>query len=159
MENLLFTHMKTVRTITENLMEKIPESLADSVPEGFNNSIRWNLGHILFVQERLVFGAAGEILQVPLQYERLFAAGTKPADWQETPPSFAQLLTESKLQQERIQTFIPERLEARLPGPFTNRSGMTFHTIGETFLFSFYHEALHVETIKRLYRTIQERND
>jgi hypothetical protein len=45
-------------------------------------------------------------------------------------------------------------LNEKLPTPFTNRGGITFYTVGETLLFSFYHEALHVETIKRLYRSI-----
>lgn len=147
-------HMETVRGITNQTMKKIPEEISDMIPKGFNNNIRWNFGHIAFVQEKLVFGLLGEEMHIPKSYEQLFGAGTKPAEWKETPPSFteiAEILTE---QETRIKDFLQGRLHENLPTPFTNRGGITFYTVGEAFLFSFYHEALHIENIKRLYQAI-----
>lgn len=154
MEQTIIHHMETVRSITEQTLKKIPEEISDTIPKGFNNNIRWNFGHIAFIQEKLVFGLLGEEMKIPRDYERLFSAGTKPAEWDETPPSFAEvaeILTEQKA---RIKNFIPGRFHDKLSTPFTNRMGITFYTVGEVLLFSFYHEALHIETIKRLYRTI-----
>ena len=154
MEQTIIRHMETVRGITEQTMKGIPEEVLDIIPHGFNNTIRWNFGHIAFVQEKLVFGILGEEMSTPKEYEQLFGAGTKPAEWIETPPSFteiAKILTEQKT---RIKDFLQGRLHENLPTPFTNRGGITFYTVGEAFLYSFYHEALHIETINRLYRTI-----
>ncbi|USK62359.1 DinB family protein [Peribacillus asahii] len=154
MEQTIIHHMETVRSITEQTLKKTPEEISDTIPKGFNNNIRWNFGHIAFIQEKLVFGLLGEEMNIPRDYERLFGAGTKPAEWKETPPSFAEIdeiLTEQKT---RIKNFIPGRFHEKLQTPFTNRAGITFYTFGEVLLFSFYHEALHIETIKRLYRTI-----
>jgi DinB superfamily len=154
LEQTIFHHMETVRGITEQTIKRIPEEVSDLIPEGFNNNIRWNFGHIAYVQEKLVVGILGEEMNIPKDYERLFSAGTKPAEWNETPPSLteiAMILTEQKT---RIKGFLPGRLHEKLPTPFTNRAGITFYTAGEAFLFSFYHEALHIETIKRLYRSI-----
>lgn len=92
---------------------------------------------------------------IPKDYEQFFSSGTKPAEWKGTPPSFAEIsliLTEQKT---RIKDFLQGRLHEKLSTPFTNRGGITFYTVGETFLFSFYLEALHIETIKRLYRSIK----
>ncbi len=92
---------------------------------------------------------------IPKDYEQFFGSGTKPAEWKGTPPSFAEIsliLTEQKT---RIKDFLQGRLHEKLSTPFTNRGGITFYTVGETFLFSFYHEALHIETIKRLYRSFK----
>ncbi|WP_078408904.1 DinB family protein [Priestia abyssalis] len=157
MEQTIIHHMETVRKITEQTMEKIPEEISDIIPDGFNNNIRWNFGHIAFVQEKLVFGLLGEEMGLPTNYERLFGAGTKPAEWEEMAPSFAEIAAILTGQKERIRDFIQGRLDEKLPTPFTNRLGIKFYTVGEVFLFSFYHEALHIETIKRLYQSISSK--
>jgi hypothetical protein len=54
-ENYLLTQMKFVRTSTIRSVEGLDEKLADIIPKGFNNNIRWNLGHIYLMQERLAF--------------------------------------------------------------------------------------------------------
>ena len=157
MEQTIFDHMETVRGITEKSIKRIPEEMADIIPEGFNNSIRWNLGHIAYVQEKLVFGISGEMMNVPMNYERLFGAGTKPAEWTEPPPSFKEIAAVLTGQKSRIKTFLHGRLDQKLPRPYTNRSGITFYTTGEAFLYGFYHEALHMETINRIYRSISSK--
>lgn len=155
MEHHIFQHMETVRGITEQSIRRIPEELSDIVPQGFNNSIRWNLGHIVYIQEKITIGLLGEKMSLPNQYERLFAAGTKPADWNEIPPSFDEISQELAAQKSRLRESLNGRLDEKLLAPFINRMGITFSTVGECLLFSFYHEALHMETIKHLYRFIK----
>lgn len=154
MEQTIFNHMETVRGITEKSIERIPEEISDIIPEGFNNNIRWNFGHIAFVQDKIVFGILGEEMKVPKNYENLFGAGTKPSDWAVTPPSFTEIAAVLADQKSRIKAFLPGRLDEKLAKPFTNRGGITFYTAGEAFLFSFYHEAMHIETIKQIYKSI-----
>lgn len=154
MEQTILHHMDTVREITMSSIEKIPEEIADVVPEGFNNNIRWNFGHIAVVQERLVYHVLGEKLNLPNEYVELFGPGTRPADWKETPPSLEEISTILTEQIARIKEFVPGRLSEKLPTPFQNRMGISFYTLGETLLFSFYHEAMHMETIKRIYKII-----
>ncbi|WP_163103458.1 DinB family protein [Peribacillus alkalitolerans] len=155
MEQTIFQHMDTVRQITLKSIKKIPEKIADIVPNGLNNNIRWNCGHIAFVQEKLVFGSLNEEMKLPKNYEELFAGGTKPSEWNETPPSLEEIEAVLTEQSSRIKVFLPGRFHEKLPTPFTNRAGITFHTVGETFLFSFYHEALHMDTIKHIYKSIR----
>ena len=154
LEQTIIQHMKTVRGITEQTMKGIPEEVMDRIPHGFNNNIRWNFGHIAFVQEKLVYGILGEEMNIPKEYEKLFGAGTKPAEWIGTPPSFTEIAEILSEQKTRIKDFLPGRFHENLPTPYTNRGGITFYTVGEAFLYSFYHEALHIETIKRLYGSI-----
>ena len=154
MEQAIIQHLETVRRLTEQAMKKIPEEISDIIPKGFNNNIRWNFGHIAFVQEKLVFASLGEKMNIPKDYENLFGAGTKPAEWKETPPTFIEIGEILSEQKSRIKDFLQGRLHDDLPTPLTNRMGITFNTVGEALLFSFYHEALHIETIKRLHRSI-----
>lgn len=155
LEKTIFQHMQTVRGITEKTIRQIPEELADIIPPGFTNNIRWNFGHIAYIQEKLAFGISGEKMNTPLEYEVFFSAGTKPGDWIGTPPTLAEISNELIVQKYRIGNSLPGNLHKRLAEPFTNKAGVTFHTLGETFLFSFYHEALHIEGIKRIYRAVK----
>lgn len=148
--------MQVIRGLTEKSIQQIPQELVDIVPTGFTNNIRWNFGHIAYIQEKLVFGVAGEKMILPEAYEVFFSAGTKPADWIGIPPTLEEISGELIAQKQRIGNSLPGNLHKRLPKPFTNKAGITFHTLGETFLFSFYHEALHMESIKRIYRAIKK---
>ncbi|MCM3771182.1 MULTISPECIES: DinB family protein [Priestia] len=155
MEDTILKHMDVVRGITTSVLEKTTEEAADITPKGFNNNIRWNLGHIAFIQEKLVFGLAGEPMQTPESYESFFGAGTKPADWTETPPSLEEIANVLRDQASRIKEFMPQQFNKQLITPFTNKAGINFTTVDETFLFSFYHEAMHVETIKQIRKAAQ----
>jgi hypothetical protein len=152
MEHLIFKHMETVKDITEKSLKHIPEEAADFIPDGFNNSIRWNFGHIVYIQEKIAFLLLKEKSGLPASYEELFSAGTSPRIWKQEPPSLREIAGSMADQKDRILQFMPGRLEETLPEPFINKAGITFHTAGEAFLFSFYHEALHMEAIKKIYQ-------
>lgn len=50
-------------------------------------------------RKSLVFGLLDNEMNIPKDYEQLFGAGTKPADWEEMPSSFSEIgeiLTEQK---------------------------------------------------------------
>ncbi|MEI4768084.1 DinB family protein [Psychrobacillus sp. FJAT-51614] len=151
LEQKIFHQMETVRGLTEKSINKIPEEIANIVPQGFNNNIRWNFGHIAYIQEKLVYGVLGEQMSLPQEYEKLFSAGTKPADWEQTPPTLEEISVVLTEQKSRVKKSLQGNFDKELPKPFTNKAGITFPTLGDTFLFSFYHEALHMEAIKRIY--------
>lgn len=154
MEQTIFKHMETIRELTLKVFDRIPEEVMDVVPVGFNNSIRWNLGHIAFIQDRLVYQVAGESIGLPDSFEEFFKAGTKPSDWIGQPPSLSEIKNALVSQPARIKETQLGHIDEGLPEPFTNRMGITFQTKGETLLFTFYHEAMHMETIKYIYRAI-----
>ena len=92
MESTIFHHVERVRRSTLKLAEGLDGAMLDVRPAGFNNTIRWNLGHILTVQEGLLFGRANEPMNTPEHYRELFGNGTKPADWTVEPPTLAELI-------------------------------------------------------------------
>ena len=159
MDQMIFRYMDTIREYTVNTINEITEETADVIPPGFNNNIRWNLGHIAFIQDRVTFKLLGEEMGVPKLYKLLFAPGTKPADWQFPAPTLDELSEELTNQKTRIKDFLTGRLDEKLETPFTNGIGLTFYTIGECLLFTFYHEALHMEVIKRINLAISQENN
>jgi hypothetical protein len=143
-----------VRSITEDLLEKTPKEILDIIPDGFNNNIRWNFGHITFIQEKLVFGLSYEELSLPNSYQKYFSAGTKPNNSLTGVPSITEIAVELANQKERVREYLLENTHKTLPVPYTNKMGVTFYTFLDALLFSFYHEAIHVQTIKDIKKVI-----
>lgn len=155
MDESLFSMMAFVRSATLKAVEGISEGTADVVPEGLNNNIRWNLGHIFSSQESLALGRAGEPMQIPEEFRKFFAGGTKPADWVGEPPTVEELIKLLSEQPNRIREKLGNRLHEEAVKPFII-PGLTLKTIGELLTFTLYHEGIHVQNIKNL-RKLSER--
>ncbi|HZG85766.1 DinB family protein [Paenibacillus sp.] len=145
----LLSQAEVVRAITLQAVESMREEEADVQPEGFNNTIRWHLGHIYLVQERLAFHYAGFPVDVPPSYIDLFGNGTKPSDWTVEPPSLAELGVRLQEQPGRIRTLLGEKLLEPPAIPFQRFNGK-LDTIGAIVGYSLYHEGLHMAAIKQL---------
>lgn len=151
MEQIVFKQIEFVRSVTIRAVESLSEQLLDTIPEGFNNNVRWNLGHIYLVQEKFAFHFAGEPVQLPESFDRLFGRGTKPAEWNEEPPTREQLLQMLTDQPKRIHESLHNRLGEQVK-PYTTGSGLTLSSIGEFVNFTLYHEGMHYNTIHLLKR-------
>ncbi|ELK48498.1 UNVERIFIED_CONTAM: DinB family protein [Halobacillus marinus] len=150
-EKQIFTQINMVRQATLKEMDGVTEEQADKQPGGFSNTIRWNLGHILVVQNSLVERFGGKPVETPSRYLELFAPGTKPADWQGDVPT----LTELKQALEEQ----PKKLEQALAGQLEDEAAKAFlglPTVGEILNFTLYHEGVHTGTIKALKATTAE---
>ena len=47
-------------------METLDDKTVDTQPDGFNNTIRWHIGHVLTAAETFMFGR--EFKQLPTEY-------------------------------------------------------------------------------------------
>ncbi|HEY8911509.1 MAG TPA: DinB family protein [Desulfosporosinus sp.] len=152
LREFLFNQLKVIRSNTINAVKELSESQADSVPEGFNNNIRWNLGHIYLVQEKFAFAFIPQPMHMPLGFTELFGRDTRPSEWKAQPPILPELIKLLEDQTSRIKEKLDNRLDEAVENPFTMPSGLTLKTIGEFLTFSMYHEGIHVQTIKMLKR-------
>lgn len=152
LKEFLFNQLKVIRSNTINEVKELSESQADSVPEGFNNNIRWNLGHVYLVQERFAFGFSQEPMLMPDGFADLFGRDTRPSEWKVQPPTLPELIQLLENQTSRIEEKLINRLDEVVAKPFTMPSGLVLKTIGEFLTFSMYHEGMHVQTIKILKR-------
>lgn len=149
----LLTQLELIRSITLEEVFSINDEEADIQPEGFNNTIRWHLGHIYLVQERLAFHHAGFPLEVPQEYIDLFANRTRPSEWKIEPPSLAELGVRLTEQPGRIRTLLGEKLNEPPAVPFPRFDGK-LDTIGAILNYSLYHEGQHKALITQIKRRI-----
>lgn len=155
MPNSIISTGKVLRQLLIGTLQEIPEDRFDVQPAGFNNTIRWNAGHIAYWMDKYTALSFGLPSAIPPRYEALFASGTKPADWTETPPSKEELAEQLAAQLTRISELAPGMLDAELQTPFV-MGPFRFETSGELFNFALMHEAIHLGVITSQLKAITQ---
>lgn len=144
----------TVRQMVIRQIDAIPEEIYDVQPAAFNNTIRWNLGHIVTCLDGLMSKGLPFNSGLPENYGALFGTGTKPADWTDTPPSKAELVQYLNQQVAGLAAVSPAVLEEKLQTPI-QLGPLKFETAGELFNFSIVHETMHSSAISALAKVVK----
>ncbi|MFD1019916.1 DinB family protein [Thalassobacillus hwangdonensis] len=151
MEKQLLSQLEFSRKRTITALKATTEAQADVIPEGFNNSIRWNLGHILLATENMLFSFLNEKGSLPGNYTVLFNGGTSPSAWAETEiPPLPELDTKLDEQLSRITEELAPRLSEKGPEPFQLGPEFKMEKLEDVLLFAIWHEGLHQGTITAL---------
>ncbi|QAY67550.1 DinB family protein [Paenibacillus protaetiae] len=140
---------KVLRQIVIGQIQSISEAQFDIQPKGFNNTIRWNAGHIIYWMDQYITLSFGLPSAIPAPYGTLFNSGTKPADWTIAPPSKEQLVDMLAEQLARLSELPADGLDKALRTPF-EMGPFRFNTAGELFNFALMHEAIHLGVISSL---------
>lgn len=98
-------------------IESTDPSIIDIQPNGFNNTIRWHIGHILTAAEQFLLNYPNTD-KLPANYMTLFGYGSKPNDWTEEAPSLETLVKQLKEQLDRLCTIPNEQFQTKLEEPF-----------------------------------------
>ncbi len=146
MAKSIITTGKVLRQIVIGQLQDVSEDQFDIQSKGFNNTIRWNVGHLVYWMDKFCTLSFGFSSAIPPHYETLFASGTKPSDWTIAPPSKEELTEMLKAQLSRFSELKAEMMDVNLQSPF-NMGPFQFMTPGELFNFALMHEAIHHGTI------------
>jgi DinB superfamily len=153
-EKMLFDQLEFARNITFKVAEEITEENADLIPDGFPNSLRWQLGHIYTSVEGIVFHFANETMNLPQNYGELFNTGTKPVDWNTTPPAIEEIKCLLSEQVKRVRETFEGRLDEKIANPLPI-GPLTLKTIGELISFASFHEREHIGVIKTMNHAVK----
>ncbi|MCR8644777.1 DinB family protein [Paenibacillus sp. N1-5-1-14] len=151
MDHLLLFQMKMARDWCIEVAESCPNELSVIQLDVFNNTIQWQVGHILTVTERMLFQYPGDTTLLPSNFTKWFESGTSPANWTEQPPSLNDLITLLYDQQTRLLAIPPEKFEEILTKPFFG-----FFRYGECAGFTILHETLHVGKMEEMIRLLRQ---
>ncbi|KKI92236.1 hypothetical protein WQ54_10465 [Bacillus sp. SA1-12] len=156
MGNVIFKQLRFARNCTLSDVKGINDQEALFIPAGFNNNIKWNLGHIYLIHERNAFYFIGEKMELPESFPALFAPGTKPAEWgEQQAPTVLELVQLLENQLDRIEGALESRLKEAVKQPYTTSRGLTLSTVEEFITFCLYHEGMHFDAIKMIKRMMQ----
>ncbi|WP_423410570.1 DinB family protein [Heyndrickxia sp. MSNUG] len=139
---VLFTQLESFRNYILGVVEQVTAEEADLIPQGFNNNIRWNLGHIYLDQYLWIQALTKEKAPVAEQFKEWFGYGSSPANFTSETPSFEELRNLLKEQPAKIKEEYGNRLEEEFPP-----TEMGMHTIEQVLTRTIFHEGMHLQTI------------
>jgi hypothetical protein len=93
------------RTSLLTYISELNEDILDRKSKYFDNTIRWYIGNILFVDEKFLFVNRAKSKNIPEEYAELFSSDVKVDDWSIQPPSQDRLIEDLVEQQNRINSF------------------------------------------------------
>ncbi|MEH7443607.1 DinB family protein [Bacillus sp. JJ1122] len=139
---VLFTQLESYRNYILGVVEQVTAEEADLIPQGFNNNIRWNLGHIYLDQYLWIQAVTKEKAPVTEQFNKWFGYGSSPANFTSQTPSVVELRILLKDQPSKIKEEYRNRLEEEFPP-----TEMGMHTIEQVLTRTIFHEGMHLQTI------------
>ncbi|SMF87861.1 Uncharacterized damage-inducible protein DinB (forms a four-helix bundle) [Paenibacillus uliginis N3/975] len=146
---VLFEQLNTYRSELLEMVAGLSETEAEIIPKGFNNNIRWNLGHICVDQYLWIRALTKEEMPIPMTFNEWFGYGSSPSRFNDETPTFSKLIPILQ-QQPRI---IQERYQDHMEEEFVPTE-MGMHTIEQVLIRTIFHEGLHIGAIQTLKRQL-----
>ncbi len=137
----VFEITRTSRKILTGLLDNHTLEQLNTVPSPFNNNLIWNIGHIVVVQQMLVYNLSGLPMMVSDEMVNAYKRGSKPERdvTQQEVDEIRALLTKTIDQTE--QDFTANIFKNYKE--FTTMTGFNLKTAEEAMAFNYYHEAVH----------------
>lgn len=147
-----FRITETSRKVLLGFLEKYSIEELNKIPEGFSNNLIWNIGHIIVVQQLLIYKLSGLPTMVSNEMIEKYQKGTKPEHnvTQEEVDEIKVLLfsTLEKTKQDFAENIFQNYLE------FTSMSGFTMKSAANAIEFNNYHEAVHTGIMMQIRKFI-----
>lgn len=124
----------------------------NKIPDGFNNNLIWNLGHILVVQQSLIYRASNQPMSVSMEMLNKYKPGSKPTE--------TVTQEEVNLIKELMSSLVAKTVEDYNNGifttynEFTTSTGFNISSIEDALEFNNYHEGMHLGYIMSLKKFI-----
>ena len=127
-----FKITETSRKVLLGLLENNSLEKLNTIPEGFSNNLIWNIGHIIVVQQLLVYKLSGLPTMISDEMIEKYKKGSKPEHniTQEEVDEIKILLFETleKTRQDFAKNLFQNYIE------FTSMSGFTMKSGGEYYI-------------------------
>lgn len=136
MELLLQTRKNFLNIINNHSIDEL-----NAIPKGFNNSILWNFGHSLVVQQLLCYKLSGLPMHASDEIVELFKKGSSASPVSETIVNELKALAIESISQ--LEADIKANI-FRNYTEYTTSYGYTLSNIANAIEFNTVHEALHL---------------
>ena len=147
-----FRITETSRKMLLGFLERYSLEELNKIPESFSNNLIWNIGHIIVVQQLLVYKLSGLPTMIATEMIEKYQKGTSPEhfiDQQEVDEIKVLLFsTLEKTMQDFAQNIFHNYME------FTSISGFTMKSAQNAIEFNNYHEALHTGIMMQIRKFI-----
>ncbi len=147
-----FNINKTSRNILLRFLENNSLEQLNTIPEGFSNNLIWNIGHIVVVQQMLVYKLSGLAMMVSDEMVEKFKKGSKPEhNVEQAALNEIKKLLFSTLEQTKKD--FSENVFQNY-AEFTTGIGFHLTSAKDAMEFNNYHEALHIGIMMQIKKFI-----
>lgn len=143
-----FEIKRSSRNALLNFLENHSLEQLNKIPDNFSNNMIWNIGHIVVVQQMLVYKLSGLPMMISDALVGKYRKGTKPETevTQEEVDELKKLLF-ATLEQSK-KDFANNIFKGY--SEFTTMTGFTIRDAKDAMEFNNYHEALHTGIIMQI---------
>ena len=140
------------RNLLLQFLENHTLAQLNKIPEGFANNLIWNIGHIVTVQQMLVYKLSGLGMMISDEMVDTYKKGTKPErEISQDEVNEIKNLLFSTLEQTK-EDFANDIFEDYME--FTTSVGFTIKSAKSAMEFNNYHEALHTGIMMQIKKFI-----
>jgi hypothetical protein len=147
-----FNINQTSRMVLLNFLENYSLEKLNAIPEGFSNNLIWNIGHIIIVQQMLVYKLSGLPMMISDEMVEKYKKGSKPEHSvnQNEVEEMKVLLfsTLEKTKKDYAENLFQNYTE------FTSMTGFTVKSAEAAIEFNNYHEAIHTGIMMQIRKFI-----
>ena len=144
---------KTSRNVLMKFLDECTLEQLNTTPEGFKNNIIWNIGHIVVVQQMLVYNLSGLPMMVSVELVAKYKKGTFPnQNCTEEEVSELKKLMFNTLEQIKVD-FNNDVFKNYTE--FTTMTGFLVNSAKAAMEFNNFHEGLHIGIMMQLKKFIQ----
>jgi len=156
----LVAPIRFVRGRISGLVANTPAAVADDVPPNCRNSLRWQLGHIITVTERVAVGLSGAAVSYPEEWLRYFGPGTTVYNFDAGTPTWSDLVAALEASTEHMAATIPGLdLAAPLAVPFTPAAAtLKIEFLWQAVAVAPLHDSAHMGMMRVYYRILTGRS-
>jgi len=149
---LTFEITRTSRKVLSQFLEKHTLEELNTIPHGFSNNLIWNIGHIIVVQQMLVYNLSGLPMMISSEMAEKYKKGTKPEhNVSQTEVDEIKKLLFETINQSEVDF---ENATFKNYQEFTTMSGFTVKSAKEAMAFNYYHEGLHTGIMMQIRKFI-----
>lgn len=124
----------------------------NTIPEGFKNNLIWNIGHIVVVQQIIVYQFSGLPMLVSNEMVEMYKKGSKPEqDVTQVEVEVLQSLLFKTINQTMVD--YNSKIFKSFQG-YTTSTRFTMKNVGDALSFNYYHEALHTGILMSLRKLV-----
>lgn len=137
----VFDITQTSRKVLSQFLDNHPLEQLNTIPHGFKNNLIWNIGHIIVVQQMLVYNLSGLPMMVSDEMIATYKKGTKPEHevTQAEVDAMRSLLFETINQ---TQADFNNKIFKNYR-EFSTMSGFIIKNAEDAMAFNYYHEGVH----------------
>lgn len=143
---------RTSRNTLSKFFENYSLEQLNAIPQGFSNNLIWNIGHIVVVQQMLVYKLSGLPMIISDEMVAKYMRGTKPeGDVSQEEVDEIKTLLFSTL--EKVEKDFADEIFNGYQ-EFTTMSGFTVKNAQEAMTFNNYHEGVHTGIMMQIKKFI-----